>query len=295
MRIFLLCFLMSVVGCVFAQDSTTCVVTRYFDARDTSKHEPDRKITFDNRGRIICEQSFSTAVEMDESFYKTGDITRYVFSDSLLTEKVETPYQKNPVKTVYTYNEKGKCIRESKFVWEANYTAAPVKPGMGQGAAVVSGKWNQVSEATITYDEKGRKIAWDASRLHNSSTNMYKWTYDDQNRVTSYQSFKRGGRLLEKIDYQYFDWGYRYWTINYSDDGTPRHELEKGQGYKSMLIHAVTVDKIGHVAEDKVTDETGKAHHSTKYFYDKKGRMEKEIEYNADGEQNDVWLYRYSN
>jgi hypothetical protein len=291
---FLLLILVSISGNLLSQDSTTCVVTRYFGT-DTSSKEIYRKITFDSRGRIISEASFYSATEVDEGFYKTGHVTRYVFSDSLLTEKVETRYGENPLKSVYTYNEKGQCTHESGFSWEPNHTAAPVKPGGGQGAATVSGKWNQVSDAVITYDQKGNKIMWDASRLHNSSENMYKWTYDEKGRVTSYETYKRGARLIKKTDYQYVADGYRYWNIEYSDDGTPRHELEKGQGYRTLFIHAVTLNKASKMVEDKVSDESGKMRHSMKYWYDEKGRIEKEVKYYHDGKLNDVYIYKYSN
>lgn len=262
---------------------------------DTSIKEIDRKITFDSRGRIIYEASFFSTTDRDPGFYVSGNNVRYVYKDSLLTEKVETEYNTNPVKSVYTYNEKGQCTRESRFVWEANHTAAPIQPGGGQAAATVSGKWNQVTEATITYDQKGNKIMWDAGRLHNSSENMYKWMYDDQRRVTSFETYKRGGRIKKKTDYQYIESGYRYWNIEYSDDGTPRHELEKGQGYKPMWIHAITLDKSGKIIEDKISDETGQPGHTTKYYYDKKGRVAKEVRYNGRGEQDDLYIYKYSN
>lgn len=294
MRLFFGCFFLVVNLVLNAQDSTTCVVFRH-SGTDTSIKEIDRKITFDSRGRIIYEASFFSTTERDPGFYVSGNNVRYVYKDSLLTEKVESDYNENPVKSVYSYNEKGQCTHESRFVWEPNHTAAPVKPGGGQGVATVSGKWNQVSDANITYDLKGRKIMWDAGRLHNGSENMYKWTYDDQNRLTSYETYKRGGRITKKTDYTYTENGYRYWNIEYSDDGTPRHELEKGQGYSSMLVHVVTLDKSGRIIEDKISDETGKARHSMKYYYDNKGRVSKEIRYNSRGEQGDLYFYQYSN
>jgi hypothetical protein len=152
----------------------------------------------------------------------------------------------------------------------------------------------QVSLATITYDDKGRRTQWDASRLHNSAETNVKWEYDDQNRVTSEKTAMRNGRIVRRTDYQYFDWGYRHWTINYDNEGNPRHELEAGQGYQPMIIHAVYIDKQGRVEKDVTSDEKSRPSGTTQYRYDAKGRVVREITQPAGNDPAITLVYKYS-
>lgn len=294
MRNSLILFLLAITGSIIAQDSTTCKVYQYYGT-DSSVNPVVKWITFNAQGKIRYERVQNYAEQEITGFIENGSSFQYTYNDTMIAEVTETHFNGPTIKRKYEYDIKGKRIRESIFIWEMNQSSGPMHYPVTVGApADPGGTWKQVSEARITYDDKGRKILWDASRLHNTAENMYKWEYDDQNRITSYQAYNRGGRLNWKNDYQYFDWGYRFWTIKYDVDGTPCHELEPGQGYQPMIFHTITYDKNGRVLEDKVSDEKSNSRGRSVYWYDWYGRKTRVVYYNSSQEQSVTHTYRYS-
>lgn len=283
---FLVLFLMS--GVVCAQDSTLCEVYR-FTGKDSLAQMLIANQTLNSRGRIIHEyrkENTSTGEAANENYFEE----RFTFRDTLITECVQNNSGKI-TKYVYEYDEQGRRFRESVFNWELDQTQNFQQQATGRND--VKGKWVQVSLATIAYDAKGRKMQWDASRLHNTAETNVKWEYDDQNRVTSEKTTMRNGRIVRRTDYQYFDWGYRYWTINYDADGNPRHELEAGQGYQPMIIHAVSVNKAGRAEKDVTSDEKGITRGTVRYQYDAKGRIAREISQRSGQDDTITLVYHY--
>jgi|GEM_PF-2891867 hypothetical protein len=257
-------------------DSVVCRVMEFLD-QDSLQTKEQATLVYNNRGQLISETYF----RFQETclFYHVGYSVRYTYKDTLLVEKVLSVKQRNPSKYTYTHDEKGRVKTESKFVWVPDPGAVPGhRPGMPAENTTVSGKWNQVSYATITYDAKGRKISWDATRLHDGNENLEKWEYDDQNRVTTHQIYAHG-KLAHKTDYTYYDGGYRYWEINYTSEGDLASDREQGDGYKSMIIHAVTLDKNGKIRTEELTSEKGDKQCSKTFYYDKDGRFMKTVTY----------------
>lgn len=274
-----------------AQDSTVCHVTQFFD-EDSANAKEQLTIVYNHRGKVLSEKY----VRFEQSclFYWIGYSVRYYYTDTLLTEKIESEDQKAPTRYVYTYDDKGRVKTESKFRWIADPGAMPVHaPGMPSQTTTVTGKWNQVGIANISYDDKGRKVLWDATRLHDKKENMEKWEYDDQNRIASHQIYSRG-KLTCKTDYTYYEGGYRCWDINYNSEGSMNHEMEEGQGYQSMLIHAYTFDKVGRVSTEKLSSEKGVLQCTMGFSYDKSGRLARTVRHDALSGGITYHVYSYS-
>lgn len=285
-----LCF---VVQLVYAQDSTMCEVYRFF-GKDSAAQALIARQTLNSRNKIIYEYFEEPSISAEGSNASYCEM-RYTYKDTLMVERVENN-SGAVTKYVYEYDQQGRRFRESVFNLEFNSTQGVQELPSPRGgiACGFKGKWTQVSLATITYDVKGRKIQWDASRLHNTAETNIKWEYDDQNRVTSEKIAMRNGRIVHRTDYQYFDWGYRYWTINYDDEGNQRHELEAGQGYQPMIFHTVTFDKLGRIEKDVTSDEKSAQRGTTKYRYDAKGRIAREITEATGGQPDVTLIYKYS-
>ncbi len=288
MRISLLILLFCFSTSAFAQparvtqsggDSTICHVMQFFD-EDSANAKEQLTIVYNHRGKVLSEKYIR--FQRNCLFYWIGYSVRYYYTDTLLTEKIENEDQKAPIRFVYTHDEKGRVKTESKFKWIADPGATPVhRPGMPEEATTtVAGKWNQIGIATISYDDKGRKIAWDATRLHDKKENLEKWEYDDQNRISSHQIYSRG-KLTCKTDYMYYEGGYRCWDINYDSEGSLSHELEEGQGYQPTSIHAYTFDKAGRIGTEKLSNEKGTLQCTIYYSYDKSGRLARTVIYDA--------------
>jgi hypothetical protein len=269
---------------------------QFYD-QDSTKAEEQLTLVYNSRGQIISESYGPRYYEHCLSI-QVNYTVRYIYTDTLLTEKIVTGKQKNPERTVYAYNEQGRVKTESKFEWVPDPGAVqPHRPGMGgvpeknrDTTRTVAGKWNQVSLAKITYDDKGRKITWDATRLHDENENMQKWEYDDQNRIASHSIYGHG-KLKSKTDYTYTATGYRYWTVYYGQDGELKHENETGQDYRPMETHVVTLDKNGRIYNDKQVNGKGVQQCSTYYYYDNAGRIARTIFYD-DGSTTHIYNYR---
>lgn len=290
MRFPVLLFVLLAAAVLRAQDSTTCMVYR-FSGKDSASQTLVEKQTLNARNKIIYEyrKDYTTGGDASNESYSEA---RYTYTDTVITQCVQNNSGRI-TKHVYEYDQQGRRFRESIFNWELDQTQN-FQQRPAPGSNDLKGKWVQVSLANITYDAKGRKIQWDASRLHNSAETNVKWEYDDQNRVTCEKTAMRNGRIVHRTDYQYYDWGYRWWTISYDDEGTPRHELEAGQGYRPMIIHAVNTDKLGRITKDATNDEKSRPSGTTTYQYDAQGRIAREITQPPDAAPAVTYVYIYS-
>ncbi len=288
MRILLL-ILFCITGTLYSQDSTFCRVTQ-FVGTDSVNAKEELTIVYNARGQKISE----TYGRFEESClsYLIGYSVRYTYNDTLIAEKIVAAKQESVRRYVYAYDEKGRVKTESKFVWVADPGATPGPRTATTQSNVVNGKWNQVGLATISYDTKGRKTTWDASRLWDSNENMEKWEYDDQNRVTSHQVYGHG-KLLRKTDYTYYDGGYRYWVIRYGQEGELLHENEQGQNYQSMIVHVVKLNKNGKIVSETLSGESGVLQCTLEYSYDKSGRLSRTKTYDASGGAMTTHVYNY--
>jgi hypothetical protein len=292
MRSLLLLVFFCCTGALTAQDSITCKVYQFFGT-DSGAQEVAIKMVHNLRGQLTYKHVRNHSTQGNTGFIENGSEYWYTYNDTFLTEVVHQAFNGTKTKTVYTY-ENARLIRESRFNWELNQAPQPYRPpGMPGVSNEPAGKWNQVTEARIAYDAKGRKISWDASRLHYEAVNLYKWEYNDDNKVATYQGFRRGGQVAWKQEYQYFEWGYRYWTAVYNESGEMRHELEPGQGHQPMIIHTVTLNKDGRIAEDKESDEKSNPRGSIVYSYDKTGRVLRDVCYNEKQEKAVTHIYQY--
>lgn len=196
----------------------------------------------------------------------------YVYSDTLLVKRFFGSEDGDSSRMEYVYDAKGKLSQQKLFELKAvSNSGGYIRPGDGANANM-GRRWEQTSEVNFIYDSKGRKVTYDATRLHYTSQNMYTWEYDDQNRVTVQKSYSRG-RITWREDYQYFEWGYRYWRIWYDEAGNPRNENKESYAYWPLLFFTYTVDANGRVIRENISDENKKLHGRTDYYYQKNGKL----------------------
>ena len=243
--------------------------------------------------RLACVKSYNARGQLvNEKFtgFRDGATVTpdgeyfYTYSDTTLTGWLLVQSTGDSIKMKFEYNAAGQLARQSYFVRRALPTEGSKSdpntiatgPAM-QGA----GTWMQTSLVNFSYDSKGRKILYDATRLHYSPQNMYKWEYDEQDRVVKQESYSRG-RLTWKEDYQYFDWGYRYWRTWYDSEGNMRHEYDQESSqYWPLYFFTVKTDKQGRETEIRVTNEKQKLHERTEIFYGSNGKILRKKYYDA--------------
>ncbi len=289
MRRFLFSALIFIFVSTSAQNSPQLNVYQYFGTDSLTKTIA-KTITYNARGQIATEQYINWKTPAQEG---CDDGTySYFYNDTFLIKRYYGSADGDSSRTEYTYDANGKLIRQSHFELKAvGNTGGYIRPGDGGNTNSMGRRWEQTSEVNFTYDSKGRKILYDATRLHYSPQNMYKWEYDDQNRVTVQLSYSRG-RLTWREDYQYFDWGYRYWRIWYDEEGSPRHESDESH-YWPLYFYSCKLDKSGRLIEEKITDEKENSFGRTVTSYNKEGKILKTINYNAKDEQSVTHLFVY--
>jgi hypothetical protein len=272
----LLCFL--IISCNLFAQSSRCEVEQYIGI-DSTNRKISKVITYTSTG-LVASESWINWRETLSTGWGDGTFT-YIYSDTLLQCSILVPKVGDSSKTIFEYNSAKQLIRESKYELKPIANTGPIRPG--DGAKNSLGKrWEQTSEANIAYDDKGRKISYDATRLHTDRYDMYKWTYDDQNRITSQSAYVRG-KIAWKKDYQYSATGYRYIFIQYDDEGTPRSELKDTPGYAPLYFYSITLDSKGRVSVQEITDESGKLVEKDVTFYNKEGRIARTHSYDDRG------------
>lgn len=229
--------------------------------------------------------------DSDEASIENGTYT-FVYTDTFLTKRDFGSDDGDSSRMEYGYGPSGKLIKQSYFELKSvNNGGGYIRPGDGANGNM-GRRWEQTSEVNFVYDSKGRKITYDATRLHYTTQNMFKWEYDDQNRVTVQTSYSRG-RITWREDYQYFNWGYRYWRIWYDDSGNPRHENKESYAYWPLYFYNVTLDKQGRIVEEKVTDESKRLHGRTTTAYNKLGKVLRTVYFNSTDEISITHNYVY--
>lgn len=213
----------------------------------------------------------------------------YFYNDTFLTKWIYVNGIGDSSRMEFTYDVTGRLTRQSqydlKFIMTGPYT--------DEGPTGSKRRWVQTSLVNFSYDQKGRKILYDATRLHYTPQNMYKWEYDDQNRVIRQESYSRG-KLTWKEDYQYFDWGYRYWRTWFDLEGNMRHEFSpESPQYYPLLFFACKLDKQGRITEERITDEKQKLRGRTVTAYNSQGRIARTVNYNTEDKQAVTHIYEY--
>lgn len=274
-----------------AQDGYICEVKQY-EGTDSAHAIVARTMTYNSRGQLITEKFQGWKDSKEES---TPDgLYTYFYNDTVLTGWKYGSDTGDSSRVEFQYDANGKLIRQSTFQWkllEGGGTRRVMTPdGMREEPMR---RWEQTSLITYSYDDKGRKILYDATRLHYSPLNMYRWEYDEQGRIASHTSYTRG-RITWKEDYQYFDWGYRYWRTWYDFEGNLRHEAgEENPSYYPLLFYTCTRDKQGRITEESVSNEKQKLQKRTATYYNKEGRITKTICYNSENKPAVTHIYVY--
>lgn len=281
-------FVFLFIGDLLSAQVTRCEVKQYFGT-DSLNATFAKIITYNSCGQMITEQYIGWKKnEQEES--PDGTFT-YIYNDTFLTRWIYGSAIGDSSRTEFTYDAGGKLTQQSFFELKEI-------GGRGPGDAHLDPqqlplRWVQTSIVNFSYDEKGRKILYDATRLHYTPQNMYKWEYDDQGRVIKQESYSRG-KLTWKEDYQYFDWGYRYWRTWYDFEGNMRHEFStETPQYYPLLFFACKMDKQGRIIEERIVNEKQVLQGRTTTHYNTQGRIVRTVNYNANDKPAVTHVYIY--
>lgn len=281
-----LCIFLSLISLsAFAQPR--CEVMQFMGT-DSAHPSLAHLMVYNERGQTIRE-TFKGYYETPQQLTTDGEYT-YFYNDTFLTRWAYSSYSGDSSRLEFKYDANGRLIQQSLFELKAIGNDRGIYNGTGTASPR---RWEQTSLVNFTYDDKGNKILFDATRLHNSPQNMYKWEYDEKNRVVKHESYSRG-KLTWKEDYQYFDWGYRFWRTWYDFDGNMRHEFsQESPQYYPLLFFTYKLDKQGRIIEERITDEKQKLQGRTVTFYGNDGRISRTLYYDANDQQSVTHIYNY--
>lgn len=272
-----------------------CHVYQYAGNEISKKHIALSQ-TYNSQGLIITEtysnyKRNSAEGREDGTFY-------YYYEDTLLIKRIFVNAKEDTTKVLCFYNLKEQLIKEEFYSCERRLKK-DVDKGLGRpGGCIVfeedyekTRTWKKISEINYSYDNLGRIILYDATKLHFSSQNRYTWAYDNKNRISKYCSFEND-RLIWTRDFIYTEDGYKYSTIWYKD-GKP--EVPEYWNKESFTIYTRTfhLNEYGETIKEVITNDKNENVSIEETVYNKKRKIAKTIFYNAQGNKEITHIYEY--
>lgn len=264
-------FLFSI--CCFGQEiGYKCDIYQFFK-NDTANTTIALMQTFNANGKVLSETY--KGYEEDAVSGKSDGTYTYSYKDTFCITRTYSGISGDSTKTFYYYNNHGQLVR-----WELFTNGLSFEKDR---------QWVKESEVFYSYDEKGRRVLYDATKLHFNTQNKYTWSYDSLGRIKSHHSYNNN-ELIWIEDYTYFDGGYSYATIWY-ENGQPTHR-QRGED-PTVYTFSFLVDDNGHIVKETITNEKGEQISVKNTTYNPEGKIIKVVAVNGDNEPEVTHLYVY--
>jgi len=279
----------------WAQDFTKCNVFQFSGTDSLNKHIAITQ-TFNKSGQLILEtyknyKRNSSEGRSDGTYY-------YYYKDTLLIKRMFVDEKKDTSKMICYYNNENQLIKEEHFNCEKKIRK-DVDKGLGRlGGCVVLEEdfekfrtWEKISEINYSYDKLGRKILYDATKLHFDSQNRYTWIYDDKGRIQKYNSYNND-RLIWIEDYTYTSDDYNFARIWYENgEPTKRKYWEKEE--PTIFTFTYLLNKKGNILKEIVTTNKNEIISGEITDYDSKDRVSKIVYLNTKDEIEMTHIFEY--
>ena len=285
-----LTFLILLICCGFlnGQNFQRCDIYQYKGTDSLNKFISLTRL-FNSSGQIVMETYKDYMRNASE-----GHLNRtycYFYEDTLLVRRTSIDDEGDSTKISYYYNYKNQLIKRDYYTFERRVKENVEWYVLSDEDFEEERTWLQTSSIEYSYDEKGHKILYDATKLHYSIQNKYTWLYDSLGRVVEYYSFDND-RLIWLEEFTYFDDGYSFTRTWYDDQGNLRHLKEKWD-YSPQYTFTHKLNEKGQVIEKKVTDEKGEKGSKEITTYNSNGDIEKFTSYDSNEEPVITHIYVY--
>jgi len=280
----------------FGQHFTKCKIYQ-FPGTDSLSQKLVSEEIYNDKGRIT---SYYYKGYKESSSVSNTDVKNFDFyRDTLLILSTSIDENGDSGKTIYSYNASGQLIKEEFFRYEKRLRS-DVDKGYGRpGGCIVTAAdyekertWKQTSEINFSYDSRGNKILYDATKLHFTSQNKYTWTYDDSNRVVTYNSYD-GDRLIWTEHYSYYQGGYKFTRTWYNADGSETQFNKESWDYWPQYTFTYQLNARGQITEERVTNEKGEAISSETKSYNANGKIARTTKFDSKGKPEITHIYVY--
>ena len=273
---------------VNGQQFYNCDIYQYKGTDSLNKFVSLKKI-FNSSGQIIMETYKNYRRSASEGHQNRTYC--YFYNDTLLVRRTSIDDKGDSTKILYYYNSNNKLITQEYYTFERRMKKNVTWDLLSDDDFEKERTWLKTSSIEYTYDEEGRKILYDATRLHYSSQNRYIWIYDSLGRVIKHYSFDNNcPTWLEK--FTYFNDGYSFTRTWYDDKENPKHLNEKGE-YWPLYTFTHKLNEKGQVIERQVTNEKREKGGKEITSYNTNGDIEKFTSYNNNEEPEITHIYIY--
>jgi len=215
----------------------------------------------------------------------------YFYKDTLLTKRTSIDDKGDSTKILYYYNYKNQLIEQEHYTFERRIKKNVKWDVLSDEDFEEERTWLKISVIKYSYDERGNKILFDATKLHHTSQNKYTWVYDSLGRVIKHYSFDKK-LLIWLEEFTYFDDGYTLTRTWYDNQGNPKHLKEKWD-YTPQYTSRYILNERGYVIERIVINEKGEKTNEEKTIYNSKGNIEKFTSYDKNGKPEITHIYVY--
>ncbi len=228
---------------------------------------------------IALRQTFNTSGQLTSETYNgykrnladgpSDGSYFYYYKDTLLIKRIFVDNKKDSTKMLCHYNNKNQLTKQEHFTFNKNIHKGIVK-------SEETKSWEKTSEINYSYDEQGREILYDATKLHFTSQNKYTWKYDSLGRISQYCSFA-DEQLIWIKDYSYFIDGYKITRTWYDYDGNPTHLKTKNWEYTPQNTYTFYLDKKGRVLKEVISTEKNEKVSTESTFYNSSGQISRTV------------------
>jgi hypothetical protein len=259
----------------------SCKIYQYRGNDSTHKYLALNR-TLNAEGKVICE--VYTKFNIDRDRIISNVTWLYFYNDTFLTKKVSVHSNKDSAVTLYSYDEKGRKIKEetSSFDRTLKKGATPDEDGnYSDDELELDRKWHRSEEAVFSYSADGFAVAY----YHIDST-IHRKTYE--------AFFDKKNRIIRSEAYN--DTSFLYWTKtwNYSSEGfvlTSAFHLD--QKTPTSATYRFKKNAAGHTVEKLVFAEKKKVIARSLYTYNDKGQLTREWFHGVNDEWDITHVYVY--
>ena len=266
--------------------SMVCSVYQF--RADSKKQELVETIAYYPNGKIASEKY--SGFWHDASVGMSDGRFFYFYKDTLLVQLSSANERSDSTKVIFTYSEKGLCIREDHYRYSLLLKADVNNRGR-HNRDDYERTWSLESVIHFFYDSLGQRLEYYAPQVHWDSQNRYTWRYDSLGRIIQKSSYNHKA-LIWIEDFTYTSKGYEFSRTWFDKDAKPKH-INSDPFYATIYTFIFVLDTNGREIERITRNQKGELIGRLVTEYNDQGYVCKTVAYDQKNmpEMTHVYVY----